>query len=156
MKAFVAGLLLLSAACFAQDPIPAGTILPVQLNTSLNSRKSKAGQPVTGRIMQDVPIAPGKSIRAGAKVYGRVVSVAAAVNGVAAQLSFRFDELRFAHKALPITTNLRALASMMDVEDAQVPPTGTDRGTPWAWMTRNLIGGEVAYGDGGPVARGDQ
>ncbi len=50
-------------------------------------------------------------------------------------------------------TNLRALASMMDVEDAQVPPTGPDRGTPWVWETRNLIGGEEAYGEG-PVARG--
>ena len=51
-------------------------------------------------------------------------------------------------------TNLRALASMMDVEEAQVPPTGPDRGTPWAWRTRNLIGEEVAYGEGGPVAHG--
>ena len=45
---------------------------------------------------------------------------------------------------------------MMEVEDAQVPPTGTDRGTPWAWMTTSQIGGEVVYGQGGPVTHGSQ
>ena len=60
---------------------------------------------------------------------------------------------RFGKQRVAMTTNLRALASMMDVEDTQIPPTGTDRGTPWAWRTRNLIGDEVAYGEG-PVARG--
>jgi len=44
----------------------------------------------------------------------------------------------------------------MDVEGAQIPATAPDRGTPGAWATRNLIGGEVAYGEGGPVTRGTE
>jgi len=41
---FLFGLLLFSAAAFAQDAIPLGTILPVQLNSSLNSRRTDPGK----------------------------------------------------------------------------------------------------------------
>ena len=155
MKSFLLGFLLLSAAALAQNEIPPGTILPAQLNSSLNSRKITAGQTFTARIMQDVPLSPHTKIRAGSKVVGRVVSVNAAEKGGSSQITLRFDRLEFHHRSVPISTNLRALASAMEVEDAQVPPAGPDRGTPWAWITRNLIGGQVAYGAGGPVARGD-
>ncbi len=155
MKSFLPGFLLLSAAALAQNEIPPGTILPAQLNSSLNSRKITAGQTFTARIMQDVPLSPHTKIRAGSKVVGRVVSASAAEKGGSSQITLRFDRLEFHHRSVPISTNLRALASTMEVEDAQVPPAGPDRGTPWAWITRNLIGGQVAYGAGGPVARGD-
>jgi hypothetical protein len=145
-------LVLLSGTAFPQITIPPGTVLPAQLGSSLSPRKNRPGDRVTARIMQDVPLPSGKKIPAGAKVVGRVVSVRA---GTATQAeTFRFDRLEFAHQRLGVSTNLRALASMMEVEYAQVPPTGPDRGTPWAWRTRNLIGGEVAYGEGGPVAHG--
>jgi hypothetical protein len=42
----------------------------------------------------------------------------------------------------------------MEVEYAQIPTSGPDRGTPWSWAPRNLIGGGVSYGEGGPVAYG--
>jgi hypothetical protein len=101
-----------------------------------------------------VPVSSRTRIRAGGKVIGHVVSVKEARNGQPAEITLRFDRLNFAHRSVPINTSLRALASMMEVEDAQIPPAGTDRGTPWAWTTRNLIGGEVAYGEGGPVVHG--
>jgi len=59
----------------AQSAIPVGTILPVALNSSLNSRKVKPGQVITARVMQDVPLSPGSSIHAGTKVIGRVLGV---------------------------------------------------------------------------------
>jgi hypothetical protein len=64
--------------------------------------------------------------------------------------------VKFAGRNLPIAANLRALASFMEVQDAQVPPTGTNRGTPWAWMTTRQVGGEAVYGQGGPVTHGSQ
>ena len=155
MKSFLLGSLLLSAAALAQNEIPPGTILPAKLNSSLNSRKNNAGQTITARVMQDVPLSPHTKIRAGSKVVGHVVAARAAAKRGSSQITLRFDRLEFNHRSVPISTNLRALASTMEVEDAQVPPTGPDRGTPWAWRTRNLIGGQVAYGDGGPVERGD-
>jgi hypothetical protein len=152
---FIAVIFLLSASlALGQTSIPAGTVLPVRLNSSLNSRKSAAGKIVTARIMQDVPLAHGSKIHAGAKVIGRVLNVQPATNGQAAEIAVEFDHLRFAHTDVPIHANLRAMASLMDVEDSQTPTTGPDRGTPSTWITRNLVGGEVAYGDGGPVARG--
>lgn len=156
MKVFVLGVLLLSGGAFAQSAIPLGTVLPVELRSSLNSQKSKPGQTITARIMQDVQLSSEWKVRAGAKVRGRVVNVKPAENARGGEITLRFERLVFAHHSVPVVTSLRALASMMDVEDAQIPPAGTDRGTPWAWATRNLIGGEVAYGEGGPVVHGTE
>jgi len=65
-----------------------------------------------------------------------------------------FDTLEASKRRIPITTNLRALASMMEVEDAQVPKTGPDRGTSQNAWTTTQIGGDVVYRGGGPVANG--
>jgi hypothetical protein len=155
MKSVALCQLVFSAAAVAQSVIPPGTVLPARLNSSLNS-KSRLGQTITARIMQDVPLPSKRKIPAGTKVVGHVVSVHPLTIAGPSKVTVRFDALQHHHESIAISTNLRALASMMEVADAQVPPTGPDRGTPWAWRTGNLIGGEVAYGEGGPVVRGTQ
>lgn len=151
---FIGVLLAIGTESFAQSAIPPGVILPVQLNSSLNSKKSKPGQIVTARVMQDVPLASGGRIRAGSKVIGRVLDAVEAQNGMGARISLRFDTLEVSGRRIPITTNLRALASMMEVEDAQIPKTGPDRGTPEDAWTTVQVGGNVVYRGGGPVANG--
>lgn len=144
--------LALSAASFAQT-IPPGTILPVELNSSLRSNKSHLGQAISARIMQDLPLAGGLKIRAGARVLGHVIAVTPATANAPASMSFTFDHVAYGKQSLPVVTNLRALAGMMEVEQAQVPQTGPDRGTsPDTWTTIQ-IGEEVAY-HGAAVTQG--
>jgi hypothetical protein len=96
-------LIMFAAHLFAQSTIPAGTILPVALGSSLNSRKVKAGQIIKARVMQDVPLATQSKIHAGAKVVGHVISVKPANAAAPAQVSIRFDTLIVFRQHLPIT-----------------------------------------------------
>jgi len=154
MKSLLIGLLVFSIGLAAQDAIPAGTVLPVRLNTSLDSRKSKPGQVIgahhagrsPARRRQDSGWSQSerpRNRRGGGRRPGR-------------EHLATVRQLNLRGHSIPIATNLRAMASMMDVPDAQAPTTGTDRGTPWAWMTTNQIGGEVVYGQGRPVTDGSE
>lgn len=139
----------------AQTSIPPGTVLAIQLNNSLSSRKSKPGQAITGRLMQDVPLGSGSVLHSGARVIGHVVDVSPALNSGHAKISFTLDALQLRHTRIPLTTNIRALASPLEIDDAQLPLYGGDRGTPSTAYTTVQIGGEVVYRGGGPVARGE-
>jgi hypothetical protein len=141
-----------SMQLLAQD-IPAGTILPVQLNSSLRSDKARVGERISARVMQDVPLPGGRNIHAGAKVFGHIVSARPAVNGMMADLSLRFDTLAMGKRSVPMITDVRALATTMDVSEAKVPESGPDRGTSENAWTTDQIGGEVVY-RGGVVAHG--
>ena len=156
MKRILIVLIMFSSNLLAQSAIPAGTILPVALNSTLNSRRLKAGQAITARVMQDVPLSPGATIHAGAKIVGQVTAVKPADGAGGSQVSFRFDTLISGRQRIPITANLRALASMMAIEAAQLPESGPDRGTSMNAWTTDQIGGEVVYRGGGPVAKGLQ
>jgi hypothetical protein len=140
----------------AQESIPAGTILPIRLNNSLSLKKSKPGQRITGRIMQDVPLGGGNTIRDGAKVIGHLVALSPARNQAAGQIAFKFDSIEIGHTITLITTNLRALASPLDIDDAQLPVYGGDRGTPSTAYTTVQVGGEIVYRGGGHVEHGDK
>jgi hypothetical protein len=143
-------------ALLQQSAVAPGTILPISLNNSLSSRKSKPGDVISGRIMQDVPLQNGFSIHSGSRVMGRVLSFTPAANGSDTQISFQFDSIHSGHSAIPVTTNLRALASPSEIDAAQLPLYGGDRGTPSTAYTTVQIGNdEVVYRGGGPVVRGD-
>jgi len=143
-------LVLLSTALSAQQTIPKGIILPVRLNSTLDSR-NRSGRVFSARVMQDVP---GTSIRAGSKALGEIVSAKPAKAGSNGQLTLRFTAVEISNGRTPISVDLRALASKMEVADAQSPVSGPDRGTSPASWTTHQIGDEVVYRGGGPVAKG--
>jgi hypothetical protein len=145
----------LSAVLAAQTNIPVGTVIPVTLNSSLDARSSKPGQRITAKVAQDVPLYNGATIKAGTRVEGEVLAVTSAANSQPATIAFRFDRLDVAGQATPLSTDLRALASPLEVETAQSAISGDERGSmpPWS-QTTNQIGGDVAYREDGKVYYG--
>jgi hypothetical protein len=148
LSALVAAIFLVCAISLpAASSIPAGTVLPVRLDSTLSSVTSHAGQPITARVMQRVPLEGGSSIPAGAKVIGHIVDVSAS----AASVSVVFDTLETRGERILLTTDVRAIASFVAVEDAQLPDTGDDRGSPETAWTTIQVGGDSVYRGGGHV-----
>jgi hypothetical protein len=135
--------------------IPPGTILPVRLNSTISSAKSKPGQVITGRVMQDVPLSVGLRIRAGSKVIGHIIEVAPASTGAQERVSLQFDKLISAHQTISIATNLRVIAGFMRILEAQTPPVGPGESDVYRWLTTVQVGGDVVYGEGGIVTSGE-
>jgi hypothetical protein len=136
---------LLAASVLAQQ-IPAGTVLPIMISTSLNSTKSKPGDQVTGKLMQEIVLPSGEKIRAGARVEGQVVEPSIPAAPPTARLAVRFDRLMVDGKAIPINASLRALASMQSVFEAQLPTSNFDEyGTSISDWTTVQVGGAAVY-----------
>ena len=155
MKSFlIIGLLAFSASVARAQTIPAGTLLPVRLNTSLSSSKCHPGQRITARLMQSVPLPDGGAIRAGSKLEGHVVRVDTSANNGRGEIAFQFDTLKASGSSVPLKADLRAMASFMEINDARIPDMGADRGTSEAAYTTVQVGGEVVYRGGGPVMDG--
>jgi len=133
--------------------IPAGTILPIRVPT-ISSAKSKKGSPIKGEIMQDVPLGNGEKIRKGATVLGHVADVTAGGNGQYAAVTLVFDTVIQHKNSAKVVTNLRALASTLEVEFAQIPSSGPGESDVYDWLTTVQVGGEVVYGKRGEVAEG--
>jgi hypothetical protein len=150
----IATFVLSAATSFAQNEIPGGTILPIKLNSSLNSKRSKAGQEITGSLAQDIALPSGLKIHAGEKLLGHIMAATRASGGNGARLTLQFETLRTGGRAVLLTTDLRAIASMMEVHDAQLPKSGPDRGTSdAAWVTQQ-VGGDAVYHGGWTVTNG--
>jgi hypothetical protein len=104
--------------------------------------------------MQDITLATGVRIRAGSKLFGHVTEVTHAGEGSGGEVSFLFDELSSRNMKEPIHLYLRALASSLEVEEAQMPSGGSEEGIPETSWTVVQVGGDVVYRGGGVVMRG--
>lgn len=150
---FVLTLVLSSITSLAQTEVPPGTLLPVMLSSSIDSEKSKTDHKISARVMQDVPLYGKDKLPAGSHISGHIVQVSDS------RVTFVFDRLTVHHDTTSLHSSLRALASMMDVHDAQLPANAisNDHGTSeYDWTTRQ-IGGDLVYGKrGGNVMRGPE
>jgi hypothetical protein len=135
------------------DPIPAGTVVPVSLNSDLRSDKSPNGTPITATVMQDVPLGKGEMLRKGTRLTGHVVGATIPGRGAdESKLSFQFDQVRLGSLTIPITTTLRAVASRSEVLAATPPLTSSE----YADNQIQIGGDQISYGEGGPVMVGSQ
>jgi hypothetical protein len=146
----VSALLFATAAMHGAAVVPDSTVLPVRLDAALSSRKTKPGQVITGRIMQDVPLPGDAKIPAGAMLAGQVTAVQPATGSDGGSISFRFDTLRLPHENVRLIVHLRAIASTMEVRHAQLPLNSGPTEAENSWTTVQ-IGGDVVYRGGGRV-----
>jgi len=156
MKGMVVFLLLLASATglHAQTAVPPGTVLPVRLDSSVSSVDSKPEQIVTARVMQNVPLPGGAQIRKGTEVVGHLVKLVPASGNSTAEMVFTFDSIKLSDHTVPVHTSLRALASNLEVADAQTPKYFDDA-TASTYGTTTQVGGEVVYRGGGHVMSGE-
>jgi hypothetical protein len=123
-------------ACQSVALIPAGTILPVSLNSTLRSDKSAGRATIRATVLQDVPLGAGKTLRAGSKVTGHLLEASTVGSGSEeSRISFQFDRVQFKNQTVLITTTLRALASVMEVDAVG------------SWSAVELGSERVSYGE---------
>lgn len=127
--------------------LPVGTLLPVMLNNSLDSDKSKPGQKLTAKLKQDVSLPDGSIVKSGSELLGHVVSANRGSATSGSRVVFVFDQLKMNGKQFPITTGARAVASMMAVFQARQPISSVagDAGSSWDYNTRQ-VGGDIVFG----------
>jgi hypothetical protein len=135
------------------ERIPAGTILPVSLNSDLRSDKHESGTAIIATIMQDVPLGRGESLRKGSMLTGHVIEVVTPGRGSdESKISFQLDHIRLGDQTLPITTTLRAVASRSEVSAATPQLISSE----YADNTIEIGGDQISYGEGNPVMVGAQ
>lgn len=141
----VLALLLATVSSHAQQ-IASGTLLPTMLDNTLDSNKTKSGQEISAKLMQDVPLADGTKLKRDAKVLGHVVAVLRPSSGRQATISVQFDRIAFEKEAVPISVGLRALASMRAVALAKEPINANSGYGTSVWdLNMRQIGGQIAF-----------
>ena len=147
LKVLVASLLLVASALMAQE-IPAGTVIPVMLQTTLDARKARVGQKIDSpsHARRSTVFADANSSRRQVGWTRRGSDAAERELQDSAHRSISFDRLLIGGAEIPVTTSLRSLASMMEVFEAQLPTNAIDDygTTPADWVTVQ-IGGDVVY-----------
>ena len=152
----VAVCLALPAAVLSAQQIPPGTTLPVMLNSTLDTRKDKPSREISARIMQNILLPDGARVPAGSRLVGHILHVNAPSNNASSRLVFKFDQVVTHGRSIPITTSLRAMASMMDVYEAQMPTNALDDyGTTNSDWNTVQVGGDAVYRGNGQVIAPD-
>ena len=148
---FAIALLLLPVT--ASDRIPAGTVIPVMLSSSLNAAKDKPDTRIEGRVMQEILLPSGIKIREGARIVGHTVNVTKTASG--STVVVKFNTIQNEGRTIRVTTGLLALASMASVSDARLPVSAnSDLGPDTQWTTRQVGGDVVKRGWGKVFASG--
>ena len=138
--------LLLAASSLCAQQIPSGTILPAMLDNTLDSDRSKPGEKISARLMQDVPLPNGAKIKRGSKVLGHVVSVSRPSAGQGASIAVQFNHVAIDKQSVPVSIGLRALASMQAIATSRQPVNPNSGLGTTAWDANMLqVGGQVAF-----------
>jgi hypothetical protein len=143
----------LAAAAPVQSTVrlPLGLVLPARLETPISLKDAQKGRQIEARLMQEVPLPDHGKIPAKSLVKGSILSITKDPDGQGSDITLTFVQVNNSRQDFSMTASLRAIASYEVVRAAQVPFTGADTGSPPGWANTVQIGGDVRYGDGGPV-----
>jgi len=131
--------------------LPVGLILAARLKDTLKLKDLQTGSIVEMQVMQDTPLPDRDKIPMNALVRGSVVGATRESDGPGVNISFAFTQVADKDQNFSIATSLRAVASYLAVRNAQTPLNGIDTGSPPGWANTVQVGGDIRYGDGGPV-----
>jgi hypothetical protein len=105
-----------------------GTTLPVQFERSIDSNHAHVGDAISAKTIQQVHLANGQVLPAGAHVVGHVVAATAFAfdnTPYAKQkdsaLAIHFDSIESKGEVLPLRVSVRAMADPLTVWDAARP-----------------------------------
>ena len=139
------GLIFVGQKCRAAE-VPPQTTFPITINSTIEAGKSKVNDPIWAKTIQVVVLPDGTKIPSGSIVTGHIVSSIAFhfdTTPYATQkpsvLSISFDSVQFAGRQVPIHTSVRAIANVLDVDQAMKPNRQDD---PDALGTMVQIGGD--------------
>jgi peptidoglycan hydrolase-like protein with peptidoglycan-binding domain len=79
--------------------VPVGTLLPLRMDTYLNSDTSRVGDRFVATVSRDVTIDGGLAVASGSKVEGHVTGATPATRTRAGSIAVAFDRIRFASGA---------------------------------------------------------
>ena len=132
--------------------VPAGITVPVMLSTTIRSDKSKAGEPDQGARDAECASSRRRQDCARPNLSGHIVEINPT------EVTLKFDRLLIDKQEVPLRTSLRAIASMLAVQDALIPTNSAgDRGNPPSmWNTQQIGGRDVVYGRPGDVLDGSE
>ncbi len=146
---------LLNAVAMLVSPgLPAGTALPVTLNSTLDARKDKPGQKIEARLMQDIPLSSGEKIKGGAHVIGHIVEVTKLPGG-GSRMVLKFDELQERGTVIPLSVSARAIAAMESIYAAEVPIDATSDSESSSQWVMQQVGGDVINRGRGRISSDD-
>lgn len=150
----LAAALLCGASMLAAQELPAGTVLPVLMNTAVDAKKDKPGRRLEGVLKQEVQLPAGKKIRSGSHVVGHILEVSRPEDG-GFRIVLAFDQLQVEGHAIPLSITVRAVATKADVFNAGLPiSAGSDTVSSDEWTTRQ-VGGDVVNRGRRAVASAD-
>jgi hypothetical protein len=139
------------AASLSAQTLPAGTALPIALNTTLDSKSGKPGDKLEGKLMQELLLPSGVKVKSGSHLTGHVVAVSkTAASG--SRMVVQFDSLEDGHTTVPLSVWLRALAAAENVFQAKTPVDASSTyESSFEWVTKQ-VGGDVVFRGRGYVA----
>ena len=132
-------------AMFAQISLRPGIILPLLMDSILNSKTKRTGQVVTARLVQNSPLAEGSTSKTGNTIVGHTIELNATADAAGATTAYRFDEFTAYKKHSLIPISSRSVHSSKNAVTVQASQSRQDDCTPQETATTDPIVGVAEH-----------